>query len=161
MKKEQKAYRKGYRVTSEGELVSCKGEIINGCINNCGYVRFAFRYNGKKIYCNVHRLQAFQKYGNVLFLDGVVTRHKNSLKTDNSYENILIGTHSDNQMDIPEHIRLCRSLHATSFIRKYNKVEVSKFHHDNGNSYKKTMAHFNISSKGTLHFILNGRKPKK
>ena len=81
-------------------------------------------------------------------------RHVNADRGDFSWDNILIGTHSQNMMDIPEHIRLAKALHATSHVRKYDKGEVRKFY--NGcKSYKKTMEQFDISSKGTLHFILN------
>ena len=72
---------------------------------------------------------------------------------DNSYENILIGTHSQNMMDISKELRLKKALKATSFVRKYNKEEVIKFH-NKSKSYKETMEKFNILSKGTLNYIL-------
>lgn len=57
-------------------------------------------------------------------------------------------------MDVPEQIRIKKALHATSFCRKYNKDEVRKFH-SHSKPYIKTMNKFGISSKGTLHYILN------
>jgi len=150
------AYKKGYRVTSSGTAINLKGEEIGSKCND-GYIYFGIRVYGVSRKIAVHRLQAFQKYGKSLFDSGIVVRHKNSNPTDNSFDNILIGSHQDNMLDIPENIRYSRSLHATSFVRKYDKEEVKSFYAQSGNSYSKTMAHFGISSKGTLHFILNGR----
>ena len=106
------------------------------------------------MHLSCHRLQAYQKYGDKIYEDGVEVRHNNGESLDNSWCNILIGSHSDNMMDIPKQIRIKKALHATSFIRKYDKKEVKDFYTIN-RSYKKTMDEFNISSKGTLYYILN------
>lgn len=156
MNKEQYLFKKGYRITEQGVVLNPKGNEVTGYVNSHGYRSFGFRdKTGNSKRCDFHRLQAFQKYGEVIFVTGVQVRHKNNDKFDNTFENILIGTNHQNQMDIPEHIRHSRALHAASFIRKYNREEVKKFYHDSGRSYKKTMEAFDISSKGTLHFILN------
>lgn len=155
MRKEIEVYNKGYRVTEKGNVISNKGNDLKLCKAG-DYLIFAFRdIDGANRKVKVHRLQAFQKYGMKLFDDGVVVRHTNGVATDNSYDNILIGTQSQNMMDIPESIRKARSLHATSFIRKYEKDKIKKYHLENESSYKDTMNHFNITSKGTLHYILN------
>lgn len=57
-------------------------------------------------------------------------------------------------MDIPKQVRIKKSLHASSFLKKYENDEVKKYYNKT-KSYKKTMSKFNISSKGTLHYILN------
>lgn len=148
------AFKRGYRVTENGDLINPKGERV-GYACSSGYMYTSIRIDGKKKNLAAHRLQAFQKYGVKLFENGIVTRHKNNDKLDNSWDNILIGTNHDNQMDVPIQIRIKRAMHATSFVRKYPREEVKKFYQES-KSYKKTMEHFNISSKGTLHFILNG-----
>ncbi len=156
MRKEIEAYKKGYRVTESGSVVGLNVDKLSLYLKKNGYYSFSYRNsNGDSTCVNVHRLQAFQKYGMLLFDDGIVTRHKNGINIDNSFDNILIGTSSENQMDIPEQIRKSRALHASSFIRKHNKIVVRKYHADNGRSYKKTMERFGISSKGTLNYILN------
>lgn len=114
----------------------------------------AFGVNNRNGSVLVHRIQALQKFGDKIFKDGIVVRHLNGEKTDNSWDNIAIGTHKDNAMDIPKEQRLQRSLYATSFVRKHYANKVKKFHSID-KSYKKTMNEFSISSKGTLHFILN------
>jgi len=155
MKIEEIAYKRGYRITENGIFINPKGNKI-GSIDN-GYIKTNLRINKKGIKLKAHRLQAFQKYGQSLYLPGIMVRHYNSNSLDNSWNNILIGTNSENQMDIPKQVRIKRALYATSFIRKYNKEQVIKFHKID-KSYIKTMNRFNITSKGTLNYILKGRK---
>ena len=148
------AYNRGYRVTKEGSVKGIKTKELSLSKNKKGYYSFNIRYDNKVTRVFVHRLQAYQKYGKKLFNEEVLARHLNGDSTDNSWDNILIGTQSDNMMDISEEERISKSLHATSFIRKYNKEEVKKFH-KKSKSYKETMEKFHISSKGTLNYILN------
>ena len=154
MRKEELAFSKGYRISESGEIINPKGLVLNGNINN-NYKGFGIRWYGKVSYCLVHRLHAFQKYGEKLFEEGIVVRHLNGNSLDNSYENLVIGTYQQNSLDVPASVRMSAALHATSFVRKYDKEEVRDWHISNGSSYKNTMEHFDISSKGTLHFILN------
>jgi len=154
-KKEIIAAKRGYIVTEEGVLLNPKGNEVGVIIN--GYHTLKMRFSGKSLNLKTHRLQAFQKYGSKIYEEGIVVRHKNGISEDNSWDNILIGTHSDNMMDIPEQIRIKKARYATSFIRKYNKKEVREFHKKE-NSYKLTMQKFGISSKGTLNYILKSYK---
>ncbi len=153
MRIEQIALKRGYVVDEDGVFYNPKGVKI-GCVNDNGYVQTKIKVNGKDVKLMCHRLQAHQKYGARLYADGIVTRHLNGVKSDNSWSNIAIGSQSENIMDMPENIRIKKAIHATSFVRKYNKEQIRRFHAKDG-SYKKTMAKFGISSKGTLHFILN------
>lgn len=146
------ASKRGYVVSEEGVLYNPKGEEI-GFIEE-GYLITKLKRKNISTRLRAHRLQAYQKYGDKIFDKEIVVRHLNGNPLDNSWNNILIGTNKDNQMDIPKQIRVKRSLHATSFVRKYDKEEVKLFYKEN-KSYKKTMEKFNISSKGTLHYILN------
>ncbi|MCM3130078.1 HNH endonuclease [Paenibacillus provencensis] len=48
----------------------------------------------------VHRLVAYLKFGRKeLFKDGIVVRHLDDIKHNNSWINIDIGTHEDNRRD--------------------------------------------------------------
>ena len=147
------AYKRGYRVTESGMCINPKGEFI-GSVSLKGYYTTMIRINKKKVNFSIHRLQAFQKYGYKLFMKGVEVRHLNGNSLDNSWENVAIGTHSDNIMDIPKQIRIKKALYATSYVRKYNKQEVRDFY-NSCKSYKQTMGRFKMNSKGTLHYILN------
>lgn len=148
------AYNKGYRITENGTILNPQGKEIKGCFHHNGRINIKFREGENMIEVLVHRLQAYQKYGYKMFKDGIVVRHFNGNCRDNSKNNILIGTASQNQMDIPEIIRVNRAEHASSFMKKYEYEEIINYHLSNGSSYKKTMNHFNISSKGTLNYIL-------
>ena len=153
-KNEKKAFEKGYRITDEGDVIGLKGETV-GFTQTNGYPTFKIRSaENKNLNVSSHRLQAYQKYGEKIYEDGIVVRHLDGDKHNNSKDNISIGTYSDNYMDQPEHVRVSRAKHASSFITKYDKNEVRKYHEEHG-SYAKTMEKFSISSKGTLHHILN------
>lgn len=152
MRKEQLAYRKGYRVTELGSLINPKGKVIGSW--DGGYFGTSIVLNKIKIRLRSHRLQAFQKYGTMIYEKGILVRHADGNPTDNTWGNIIIGTPKDNMMDIPEQIRIKKALHASSFVRKYNKEKVRKYYEE-CKSYKSTMSEFSISSKGTLHYILN------
>ena len=148
------AHSKGYKVTKEGKVIGVKGDELK-LNNHEGYYRFNFRdLNGKATSVKVHRLQAYQKFGDKMFEEGILVRHLDGDSTNNTWDNIAIGTNSDNMMDIDADVRLARALHATSFTRKHDKETIRAYYAEH-KSYKKTMEHFNISSKGTLHFILN------
>ena len=55
--------------------------------------------------------------------------------------------------DINPEIRLKNALYASSFIKKHNYKEVKDYYNQT-KSYNKVMKKFNISSKGTLYYIL-------
>ena len=149
------AFNKGYRVREDGVVVNPKGRVIKGGIGSSGYKRFHIMLNGKEQYhVYIHKLCAYQKYGDLLFQAECV-RHLDGNPLNNRPDNIEIGTQSDNMMDMPKEERQRKAEYATSFMRKYNKNEVRDFYKQNGNSYRKTMNHFGMTSKGTLWFILN------
>ncbi len=146
--------KKGYSIDVNGAVTNPSGNKVKGFINSLGYRSFGIRskYGTNSIPFN--RLQAYLKYGDIVFDSKCVCRHKNGNPLDNSINNILVGSQSMNMMDIPKEIRVKKAKYASSFLKKYNNDEVKLFHKV-CKSYKKTMVKFNISSKGTLHYILN------
>lgn len=149
------ANKKGYIVDKEGNVFykNKKRKLSN----NCNYLRFTIRYNKVHFYIKVHQLQAYQKFGDKIFENGIVVRHLNGNSLDNSYENIGIGTHQDNILDIPQEIRLKKAIHASSFSQKYNHKEIYDFYMS-CKSYKKTMEKFGITSKNLINYIKNKYK---
>lgn len=148
------AFNKGYDIDKQGNIINSNGKPIKQCSKTNDYKSFSFRidYKIKKIY--IHRFQAYKKFGDEIFQEGVEVRHLDGNKENNSFDNIEIGTKSQNMMDMSPLLRFKKSNHATSFVKKYDKEEVRLFYSKN-KSYQKTMEKFYISSKGTLHFILN------
>jgi len=149
---------KGYYITEDGQAFSSKNKLKH-CLNRDGYIIISCRYNGKMIQIDAHRLQPYQKYGDKIYENGIEVRHSNGNKNDISYNNIVIGTHSENMMDQPLEDRLKYAINATQSAKVYSDetcVNIRIFH-DKYKSYKLTMEEFGISNKGTLWFILNKR----
>lgn len=153
-----KAFELGYRISYCGKILNTPYNTLEQkMLSNTGYPIFKIRLENTVRAVFWHRLQAYQKYGDELFDENLEARHLNSIKTDCSYSNILLGTHKENMQDKPCKDTLEYSLNATAKWRKHNATEVKEFY-NKCKSYKQTMEKFNISSKGTLHFILNKAK---
>lgn len=159
---EEIAKKRGYRVDKNGNAFNKANKKVGTCSHD-GYFYFAFRVNGeiKKVY--IHRMQAFQKYGKRIYENGILIRHLNNNHTDNSRDNIALGTAKDNYYDIPYKQRLKNRENLLNnnrtYIQKYNEsdLEQIKAMRENGATYKEIMAKFNICSKGTLSYIMNKR----
>lgn len=151
------AKERGYRIDVDGNVYSKRMKLnpMKMCPTN--YLFFSVKINGKSEKVMVHRFQAYAKYGDKTFEKGIVVRHLNGNSLDNSWDNIAIGTQHDNMMDIPAHIRLANAIRASSFAKKYDHDAVLEYYR-HSKSYKKTMETFNITSKGTLHFIIKNNK---
>jgi len=152
-----KAYDRGFRISSCGQFIQTPHNKLTQKSFKHGYPIFRMRYSSKVFSIGWHRLQAYQKYGLDMFKIGIEVRHNNSIRIDCSYNNILIGTHNDNMGDRSEETVLKIKMAMADGKRKYNATEVRAFYNTN-KSYKETMEEFGISSKGTLHFILNNAK---
>ena len=82
-------FEKGYRII-DGIIYNPDGKILKGYVGKRGYRRFSpVRTNHVK----VHRLVAYQKFGDALFEEGIEVRHLDNNKLNNSEDNIALGTH--------------------------------------------------------------------
>ena len=155
MRKEKAASKKGYKVLDNGNLIGLDNKKI-GYVANTGYEHFTMRYNGKHLKISTHRLQAYQKYGDIIYNSKIVVRHLNGNKLDNTYHNIAIGTIRDNMLDIPKEKRIEIAKNAAT---KYSdeKVKQIKDYYFKVRSYKKVLNKFNITSKGTLNHLIKSR----
>jgi len=151
------ALTKGYKVDLNGD-VWLNDKNVRKYTDKKGYFLFSVKVklNGKSTVYKlaIHRMQAYQKYGDVVFDTRLCVRHKDGNCKNNRYDNILIGSYSDNMMDVPQDVRLKKSIKASSFIKKYNHEEIIKMHNE-GLSYGKIMEKIGIKSKGTISFIVN------
>ena len=84
------------------------------------------------------------------------------MSSDNSPDNIAIGSPKDNVHDDLEGQRK-RGLKGANAIRKYDLKTVRSMikDHDSGMGYKALCSKYGISSKGTLHHILNSPTRRK
>ena len=105
----------------------------------------------------VHRLVAYQKFGDEIFVKDKVVRHLDGNSLNNSDNNIAMGTNCENQRDIPKNVRNSRAINAANKIRRFTDEMIKKLRKEYNSlrSYKKIMESWNISSKGSLHYMLN------
>ena len=151
---EIKAKRKGYRVTKKGDLIGPNGLKLKCEKKNKGYKFFTMKVDKVSKNVFVHRLQAYQKFGNLIYKNNMQVRHLDNKRDNNSIENISIGHNRTNMLDRPKEDLLKSALHATSFTKKYDHEKIKAYHNET-KSYRKTMDKFNIKSPGSLHYIIN------
>jgi len=152
---EKEVLNSGYVINKEGIVFNKKGNKVKGHNRN-GYMAIGFKLGKRKVNVKIHRLQAYAKYGEKIFEKGIVVRHLNNNKLDNSWDNIEIGTCHDNMMDNPQEFRMKYALNASKSSNKYSKEFVEKIReeHNNNLSYKQIMEKYDIP-KSTISFIIN------
>lgn len=155
------AYVLGYRVDSAGKVFSPTGKQLKLKTStkktSTQYYEFNIRYEKKSVPVKVHRLQAYQKFKNLMFEIGIVVRHKNNNSFDNSIDNIILGTESENQMDRPYNERLDAAIHASQFMRVWDDSQLQEIFDD---KYKKRFSYRELGekygiAKSTLSFLFN------
>lgn len=120
----KEAVARGMSVTPEGTVIGILGKTIIPWKDSRGYFIVGINIEGKKEVVSVHRLQAYQKYGNLIFEEGKQVRHLNGNPLDNSADNIALGTSSENNMDKPAETRVRVALLAASKKRVLSCDEV-------------------------------------
>ena len=157
------AKEKGYSCDKKGNAIGPKGNILVSPTKEArnGRQGFTIRTDlltGKRSTSVIplHRWIAFCKFGNRIFDEALVVRHLDGNVRNNSWNNLDLGSQSDNMMDRPEAARILHAKRAASFVRKFTdqeELEIRK-HHSEVRSYKHTMEKFGIGNKATLHYIL-------
>lgn len=146
------ANKKGYRVIN-GKVFYNEREV-SVSIKKSGYYYFSIRMeSGDRRNIMVHRLVAYQKFGNKMFNKHIQVRHFDGNCTNNLDENILLGTSKENNMDKLPSVRLRAAINASNHAKKHNHEKIIELH-NKGLSYKKIMDELNIKSKGTISFII-------
>ena len=145
----------GFTIDKNGKVYNRDGKEINGKIRN-GYKAIAIRINGKRIDVKFHRFQAYMKYGNELFENGIVVRHLNNDKMDNSWNNIAIGSSHDNSMDNLPSDRMKYAINASKVSNKYTKefVEEIRKVHAEGATYREISEKYGLP-KSSISYIIN------
>lgn len=145
---------KGYKFEN-GNIISPKGKVLKLYLNSNGYYYFGIVLNRRTKTVKVHRLVAYYKFGDQLFEKGIVVRHLDGNPINNSFDNIAIGTHSDNMLDIPKEIRVKKARKAALKIRKFTKEQVDEIRKDRieGASLNSLMKKYNCG-KSTMYYII-------
>lgn len=143
------ALERGYTINKKGVLFNPKGLRVVGSPDRAGYLKTTIWLNSMPLNLYVHKYSAFCKFGVKIFETECI-RHLDGNPQNNSWVNLALGTRSDNQMDIPKHIRRER---AALGFKQYNHEQVLGLHNE-GKSYKDIMRTTGIKSKGTVSYIL-------
>lgn len=146
----------GYTVNKYGEVFSMNGKKLKLMDDGRGYLRFSIRIpniGSKSV--RVHRFVAYKKFGEELF-NAECVRHLDGNSKNNSFENIEIGTLSENSMDIPQKTRIRVSSMATQKYSIETVLEIRE-KYNNGDKRKDIMREYKISSTGTFWSIIHKR----
>jgi hypothetical protein len=161
------AHRKGYRVTGEGEVVNAVGRERKCQRKKSGKdLRLVFNISvggRNKMPVSVHKLQAYQMFGEEMFAEGMVVRHLDGNPLNNIPENIAVGTVRDNIMDRDPEERKAHALKAaagrTNLREDWDLIETD--HRDNNMGFKLLSRKYGVSI-GALSFHfrkMEGWKP--
>ena len=111
------AYERGYRVTEDGRLINSKGDSL--VVKRRGNQRYpTFSLNDKNMSNSgvfgipVHRFAGYCFYGNEVFKDGIVIRHLDADTENISKVNLVLGTHSENNLDKCPNVRRMAAIKA-------------------------------------------------
>ena len=150
-----------YTIDKQGILRNPKGRVV-GSTNRQGYKKIQVTIGGKVREVFLHRLQAYNKYNSKLFEKGIQVRHLNDVKTDNTWENIALGTAKDNYKDRGQQSIKDAQKRATDASKKHSDEIISqaKEYIQLGYSLKDTSIKFNIPE-GSLRYRLYGRKKQE
>lgn len=95
----------GYNIDREGTVTNPQGKVIKGSLVD-GYVKFSVKTPSVNSYSmRVHKYQAYMKFGLEMFRKGMDVRHLDGVKTNNHWDNLQLGTRSQNMFDRPKEER--------------------------------------------------------
>lgn len=148
----------GYNIDKDGNILKPSGEIWDSSyFNSNSYKKVTFRPPAKyfgRVHARTvlpHRYQAFKKYGLIIFDDNICVRHLDNNKLNNSWDNIAIGTQSDNHHDNPAELnernrKICMEAAQRANINK-NLEKINKIRADRklGLTYKELAEKYGVS----------------
>ena len=153
-----KAYESGYRVLEDGTFVSPNGCVLKTKLIRGRYKAYTIKISTtEKSHIMIHRLCAYQIYGDKLF-EAECVRHLNGDSLDNSWMNIAIGTYKENSQDVPKEKRQWIGENASKYTIKWDREEIENFYKKH--SGKETRKHFGISP-SSLWRVLNRKTNNK
>ncbi len=144
------AYNKGYYVTDMGEVYSPTGKkrkLQLKCDKRNKDKRFIFNisFENKRRPVKVHRLLAYQLFGDKIFTKGLQVRHLDGNSLNNTLNNLALGTASQNMLDRPKEDRLAHACLARLYRKDLIYWPPVDNDRKNGMSYRKLAKKYNIS----------------
>lgn len=155
------AHEKGYKVIN-GILYNPSGKQLKIYILKSAHAKyyralFSVLVEGYSARLSVARLVAYQKFGNEIFKQGIMIRHKDGNSLNNLDDNILIGTQSQNHLDKPLKQRTREAIRRSGARRVLTDKQVKEMRekfYSKEYSYKELMKMYNIKSSGNFYCIL-------
>jgi len=153
-------YKKGYRII-DGKIFNPQGKELKVMRDNSGYAKISSYSNGKYKNLFLHKLAAYQKFGELMFQEKIQVRHLDGDRLDFSLENIELGTAMQNRLDMPLEQRKDSAYRSNIKRRKLSQQEVEKIRNDFLNVeskygfYSKIARLYNVSARviwGIVHF---------
>lgn len=143
--------KRGYRINVDGVVTNPYGKIIKGSVYD-NYQKFSVRTKTTSSFpVRHHKFQAYIKYGDKIFDKGIVVRHLNGDSLDNSYNNIAIGTQSENMMDRDEESRKNHS--RKTYITEDLGNEIINDRYNNTMSHRALSKKYNIPKSTIQDFL--------
>ncbi len=152
------AYKMGYRAT-DTEVISFTGKSVS-VKSDGGYPEFGFRPSVKlvgrrlMIKMAVHKLAAYQKFGEKVFEEGLEIRHMDGNRLNFSQSNLELGTPTQNWFDRPEIQRIKISKSAAKARQVLPEGTIASIKNDRcfGMTYKSIGEKYGISKRQACHF---------
>ncbi len=145
------AVEKGYKVI-RGILYNKENKSLKPELHKHKDGYQCFRY---KIHCGggigdvkitIHRLVAYQKYGDIIFDSKIHVRHKDCNPFNNNEDNILIGSAKDNYADVSQERRLIQYKNRSNRMLRFNQKEMESILEDlKTSSMKELSLKYNVS----------------
>jgi hypothetical protein len=165
----KKVSKLGYRIDSEGNIVSPRGNVLKGRDHRQAnaasgrrgnYKRFTVRLQPSRetVTVYVHQLQGFQKFGDIALSEGIEVRHANNNSLDNRADNILVGTKSDQMLDFDPKVRVARARNAALAKRRWSDDDVRRLRKRRQQGASMTeLAKEEGVGKSVMSMMLNGK----
>lgn len=99
------AIEKGYKALENGEITSRRGDKLQiKLFGKQRYPTFSLNYGDGIFGIPIHQFNAYYFYGEKP--PGMVVRHLDDNTLNNSKSNLVYGTHSENNLDKPQTVRI-------------------------------------------------------
>lgn len=153
--KEKIAFERGYRVTSAGSVIGFRGKPLKPWKDKDGYLVFRLGKSDGNIL--VHRMIAYQLFGESLYAPGIEVRHLDGNPLNNVTTNLALGSASDNAMDKKPAVRHRAAKNAASFLRKLTDEQVLSLREEraNGATYLVLCKKYKLA-KSTVSYLCRG-----
>jgi hypothetical protein len=119
----RRAHAAGYRVEDDGRIISPNG-VERATCSRGAYQRFSIRVGKRYRTVSVHKLAAYQWFGEAALQADVHVRHLDGNPQNNSRENIALGSPRDNIMDRSPEERKTHARKANSSRRRLTDAQV-------------------------------------